>query len=37
MATTGKNVNNIRFLYNELGELTITYLVYIVPVLEAIV
>ena len=35
MATTGKNVNNIRFLCDELSELLVNYLVYVVPVLEA--
>lgn len=34
MATTGKNVNNIRFLCSELGELLVNYLVYVVPLLE---
>ena len=35
MATTGKNVNNIRFLPDELGEYLANYLVYGVGVLEA--
>lgn len=35
MNTTGKNVNNIRFLPTEAGELLVNYLVYVVPVLES--
>ena len=35
MATTGKNVNNIRFLPDELGELLVNYLVYVVGVLDS--
>ena len=35
MATTGKTVNNIRFLCDELGELLVNYLVFVVPLLES--
>jgi hypothetical protein len=35
MATTGKNVNNIRFLPDELGELVVNYLAYPIGVLES--
>jgi hypothetical protein len=35
MATTGKNVNNIRFLPDELGEYLVDYFVYVVGVLES--
>jgi superfamily II DNA helicase RecQ len=35
MSTTGKPVNNIRFLCDELGELLVNYLVYVVPLLES--
>jgi hypothetical protein len=35
MAVTGKNVNNIRFLDEQLGKLLINFLVYVLPVLES--
>jgi hypothetical protein len=35
MATTGKNVNNIRFLPDELGQLVVNYLAYPIGVLES--
>jgi len=35
MATTGRNVNNIRFLCDELGELLVNYLVFVVPLVES--
>lgn len=35
IATIGKNVNNIRFLPNELGELLVNYLAYAIGVLES--
>jgi hypothetical protein len=36
MGTTGKNINNIRFLPEEQGELLVNYLIYVVPVLDSI-
>ena len=35
MATTGKNVNNIRFLPDEVGQLVVNYLAYPIGVLES--
>lgn len=35
MATTGKNVNNIRFLPDDAGELLVNYLAYVIGVLES--
>lgn len=35
MATTGKNVNNVRFLCEELSELYVNYVIYVIPVLES--
>lgn len=35
MGTTGKNLNNRRFLPEEQGELLMNYLVYVVPVLDS--
>jgi superfamily II DNA helicase RecQ len=35
MATTGKNVNNIRFLPDELGQLVVNYLAYPIGILES--
>jgi superfamily II DNA helicase RecQ len=35
MATTGRTRDNIRFLCDELGELLVNYLVYVVPLLES--
>jgi hypothetical protein len=37
MATTGRTRDNIRFLCDELGELLVNYLVYVVPLLESMV
>jgi len=34
-ATTGRNVNNVRFLCDELSDLVVNYLIYVVPVLES--
>jgi hypothetical protein len=35
IGTTGKNINNIRFLLEEQGELLVNYLIYVVPVLDS--
>jgi len=37
VSTSGRNVNNIRFLCDELGELLVTYLVFVVPLVESMV
>jgi hypothetical protein len=37
MGIIGKNVNNIRFLLEEQGELLVNYLIYVVPMLNSMV